>query len=220
MKTGLLLALILMLYINSYGDTTNANEKLFRLKKESTKVEHQDTTTVNIFYKKKPIHSLEFYFDLTTGFKFSDYGFLGDYSPLIGYKYYHPIKERYLFVNTTHGLGFNIGDPNDKKFTYLSYYEAGITLNKPTFEISDFHLFIAAGILNYNYYTRNPIYFINNNNEIDEVSKLNATYISLRFSGWIGSIQLLYNLKKETKAYSKFGLGVSFILPINLLGKF
>lgn len=92
-------------------------------------------------------------------------------------------------------------------------------LNIGTNYYGEYSYSLAVGIFNYNYYTRNPIYFINNSNEIDQLDKLNTTLVSLRFDTLMFSYQFYYNLKQETRAYSKFGFGISLFLPIGLFKK-
>lgn len=199
-----------------YGQSIEPLDKKNGSKIENTLSELDliDTSNKPIIYKNPQRHRLELSTGASIPLNYIGYKFLTDFSLGLGYRFLHPLKKdnkrHYLFIGTNYRIGNNF-KTELKKFSFLSFYEIGYYEPKATNTAGYPSFLFSLGILNYNFYTSNPIYYINSENEIDELYKLNSKYITFRFGVSFISWLIIYN---PIGKYQKGALSMNLNFPI------
>jgi len=192
-------------------------------KKKKPKIKCKKIDSLNILLPKTNInrHGLGIGYGLSGLFSqgaTSNYDYLVDDFLVLSYRYLIPLeitqcKSKFIFLNTSQNINFLTIINKYKKFSHLGTIEVGLQ-RKSEFI---FNYYIALGVANYWYFTSSPIYFINDADELNDISNYNSRFVTLRLGKRIKKSKLLhfdflflFNTQKNKSP--KFNIGFNFNL--------
>lgn len=122
-----------------------------------------------------------------------NYHYLIDDLIALSYRYLIPLeitecKSKFIFLNTSQHINFPTFVDKYKKLSHLGILEIGYQRKSEYI----FNYYISMGFANYTYFTSSPIYFINDDNELGDITNHNSRFITLRLGKQVRESKILH----------------------------